>query len=50
MLHGVAAKRGAKIEYISESSGPQHSLSWDVVVLGKLLVRFIDGFELIICS
>jgi len=36
MLHGVAAKRGAKIEYESESTGPQHSLKWVVTVLGGL--------------
>jgi dsRNA-specific ribonuclease len=35
MLHGVAARRGAKIEYESESSGPQHSLKWVVTVLGE---------------
>lgn len=33
MLHGVAAKRGVKIKYESESSGPQHSLNWIVTVL-----------------
>jgi len=33
MLHGVAAKRGVKIEYESESTGPQHSLKWVVTVL-----------------